>query len=51
MVAPAGGAPGFVEHMQAWVLRHPWWSAVILLAGVTAVFSVLLWLGPPIPKG
>ncbi|QZY50673.1 DUF3817 domain-containing protein [Leucobacter tenebrionis] len=51
-LAPGEDEPrGFVEQVQAWVLRHPWWSVVILLAGVTAVFSVLLWLGPPIPKG
>lgn len=50
-LAPGKDAPkGFVEHVQAWVLRHPFLSIVILLAGVTVAFSVLLWLGPPIPK-
>ena len=50
-LAPGKDAPrGFIEHVQAWVLRHPFLSVLILLAGVTAAFSVLLWLGPPIPK-
>jgi hypothetical protein len=48
----AGGEPPrtLVERVQAWVLRHPWWALAILVAGVTAVFSLLLWMGPPIPK-
>ena len=48
----AGGEQprNFIERVQAWVLRHPWWALVILAVGVTAVFSLLLWLGPPIPK-
>ncbi len=49
---PGGDEPkGFVEHVQAWVLRHPWLAIGILFVGVVVVFSVLLWLGPPIPKG
>ena len=40
---------GFFEHVLAWVLRHPWLSIVLLFAGVTCAFLVLLWLGPPIP--
>lgn len=42
---------GFIEHVQAWVLRHLMLSIVILVCGVTLVFLVLLWLGPPIPQG
>lgn len=51
-LAPGGDAPhGFIEHVQAWVLRHWLLSIIILVALVTAVFSVLLWLGPPVPRG
>lgn len=47
-LAPGGDAPkGFVEHVQAWILKHPWLSILVLLVGVTAVFTTLLWLGPP----
>ena len=50
-LAPGGETPkGFVEHVQAWVLRRPVLSVVLLLAFVVALFSTLLWLGPPIPK-
>ncbi len=50
-LAPGRDAPrGFIEHVQAWVLKHPWLSLVLLAAGVTAVFLVLLWLGPPVPR-
>lgn len=50
-LAPGGDAPkGFVEHVQAWVLRRPIISVVLLLAFVVALFSTLVWLGPPIPK-
>lgn len=50
-LAPGGEAPkGFVEHVQAWILRRPFLSIVLLVAAITAVFLVLLWLGPPIPK-
>lgn len=50
-LAPGRDAPhGFVEHVQAWILRHPIISVVILLVGVTAVFMTLLWLGPPVPR-
>lgn len=49
---PGGDEPkGFVEHVQAWVLRHPWLAIVLLFVAVVVVFSVLLWLGPPVPKG
>lgn len=50
-LAPGGDAPhGFIEHVQAWVLRHLLLSVVILVALVTIVFIVLLWLGPPVPR-
>lgn len=49
---PGGDAPtGFIEHVQAWVLRRPLLAIALLFVAVVAVFSVLLWLGPPIPKG
>lgn len=48
---PGGDQPrGFVEHIQAAILRRPILSVIALLAAVTLVFLVLLWLGPPIPK-
>lgn len=50
-LAPGGDEPrGVIERLQAWVLRHPVLSVVILVAGVTLVFVMLLWLGPPVPK-
>lgn len=50
-LAPGRDEPrGFIEHMQAWVLRHPFIALLVLAVGVTAVFSLLLWLGPPVPK-
>lgn len=48
---PGGDQPsGFVEHVQAWVLRNLVLATVLVVALVVVVFSVLLWLGPPIPK-
>lgn len=50
-LAPGRDEPrGFVEHVQAWVLRHPFLAILILVVGVTAAFSVLLWMGPPVPR-
>lgn len=50
-LAPGADAPrGFIEHVQAWVLRRPWLSVVILLGLIVAAFLTLLWLGPPIPR-
>lgn len=45
----AGGEKprGFLETLQAWVLRHPLLAVVAALAGAAAVFSFLLFLGPP----
>lgn len=49
-LGPGGEPPkGFVEHVQAWVLRHLVLSVVLLLLFVTVLFITLLWLGPPIP--
>lgn len=51
-LAPGGDTPsGFIEHVQAWILRHPVVSVITLVALVAIVFSVLLYLGPPIPRG
>ncbi len=48
---PGGDAPkGFVEQMQAWVLRRPLLAIGLAILAVIAVFVVLLWLGPPVPK-
>lgn len=50
-LAPGGEAPrGFIEQMQAWVLRHAILSAVLLILFVIALFIGLLWLGPPVPR-
>ena len=51
-LAPGGEAPhGFIEHTQAWILRHAVLSIVLLALAVTALFLFLLWLGPPVPRG
>lgn len=50
-LAPGGEAPhGFIEHVQAWVLRHLFLSIILLVLLVTALFITLLWLGPPLPR-
>lgn len=50
-LAPGGEAPrGFIEHVQAWVLRHLLLSIFLLLLLVTGLFVTLLWLGPPLPR-
>lgn len=41
---------GFVEHVQAWVLRRPILSIVLILLLVSAVFVTLLVIGPPVPR-
>ncbi len=45
----AGGEPprGFVEHVQAWVLRHPLVAFILVVVAISVVFTVLLRLGPP----
>lgn len=46
-----GEAPRrFPERVLAWVLGHPWLALLLLAVAVTAVFILLLWLGPPVPK-
>lgn len=48
---PGGDAPrGFIEHVQAWVLRHPYLSIALGIAGVVTAYIVLLILGPPVPR-
>jgi len=50
-LAPGGDEPrGFIEHVQAWVLRHVMLSIILLVVLVTALFIALLWLGPPVPR-
>lgn len=50
-LAPGRDEPaGFVEHVQAWVLRRPLTAAILAVAGIAIVFTVLLWLGPPVPR-
>ncbi len=50
-LAPGGEAPhGFIEHVQAWVLRHVLLSVVLLVFLVTTLFMTLVWLGPPLPR-
>jgi integral membrane protein len=51
-LAPGGEAPrGRVEALQAWCLRRPLLAAAAGVVFVGAVTTVLLILGPPIPKG
>lgn len=50
-LAPGGDTPrGFVEHVQAWILKHPALSLVGIVLLLSAVFVTLLTLGPPIPR-
>lgn len=50
-VRPGGDAPqGWIEHVQAWVLRRPLLAITIGVVLVIAAFLILLWIGPPIPK-
>ncbi|WP_026818437.1 DUF3817 domain-containing protein [Arthrobacter castelli] len=47
-LAPADvEAQGPLETLQAWVLRHPLAAVVTALVAAAAVFSFLLYLGPP----
>ncbi|MFJ4169973.1 DUF3817 domain-containing protein [Paenarthrobacter sp. NPDC089714] len=45
----AGGAEpvGALEKLQAWILAKPILAAGVVLVGVAAVFSFLLYMGPP----
>lgn len=50
-LAPGGEAPhGFIEHVQAWVLRHVILAIILLILLMTMLFITLLWLGPPVPR-
>ena len=50
-LAPGGDAPrGFIEKVQAWVLRHPLLAILAAVVLVAAVFLALLAMGPPIPR-
>jgi integral membrane protein len=47
-LAEGGEEPrGLLEKLQAWVLRKPITAIVVALIAVAAVFSFLLFLGPP----
>lgn len=50
-LVPGGDEPRtFIEKVQALVLRRPIVSALTLLVVVAIIFTVLLMLGPPIPR-
>ncbi|WP_372699594.1 DUF3817 domain-containing protein [Arthrobacter sp. JSM 101049] len=50
-LGPDGDRPrGFIETVQAWCLRHPFPALILGLLFVAVVFSVLLILGPPVPR-
>ncbi|WP_026548646.1 DUF3817 domain-containing protein [Arthrobacter sp. Br18] len=50
-LAPGREAPGNpAEKLQAGVLRAPVVAAVIAVAGIAAVFTLLLIIGPPVPS-
>ena len=51
-MAPGGEAPtNAVDRLAAMVLRRPIAAGAVALVAVAVVFSILLILGPPIPKG
>ncbi|MCC3274052.1 DUF3817 domain-containing protein [Arthrobacter zhangbolii] len=51
-MAPGGEKPtNTVDKVAALVLRRPIAAGAVALVAVAVVFSVLLILGPPIPKG
>ncbi|CAG7614619.1 DUF3817 domain-containing protein [Leucobacter soli] len=51
-LASGGETPhGFIENVQAWVLRHVILSIAVLIVFVTGLFLTLLWAGPPVPRG
>ncbi|HET7415675.1 MAG TPA: DUF3817 domain-containing protein [Arthrobacter sp.] len=47
LMAPSVEPQGPLEKLQAWVLRHPLAAVVTALAAAAALFSFLLFLGPP----
>ncbi|MGQ1798224.1 DUF3817 domain-containing protein [Kocuria oceani] len=51
-LAPGGERPATVpERLQAWSLRSPLLATLVGLVAVAALTSVLLHLGPPVPRG
>jgi integral membrane protein len=51
-LAPGGEPPASApERLEAWSLRSPVLAAVLGVAVVAVVASVLLYLGPPVPRG
>ncbi|MGX5358502.1 DUF3817 domain-containing protein [Kocuria sp. KH4] len=51
-LAPGGERPATVpERVQAWSLRSPLLATLVGLVAVAALTSVLLHLGPPVPRG
>lgn len=51
LVAGGDEPHGFIEGVQAWCLRHPIPAALIALVAIVVVFTILLILGPPVPRG
>lgn len=49
-LGPDGGEEpvGLIERLQAWVLRNAVLAFLLTAVGITAVFVLLLWLGPPV---
>ncbi|MCX0277306.1 DUF3817 domain-containing protein [Nocardia zapadnayensis] len=51
-LAHGGRTPrNWFERLCAWAIAHPLLAVVVGLLGVALLFTVLLMLGPPIPKG
>ena len=51
-LAPGGDRPATVlERLEAWSLRSPWLAVVAGVVVVAGLASVLLYLGPPVPRG
>lgn len=50
-LAEGGDTPrNLPEKIQAWILRRPLLASLILLLLVALTFTILLFLGPPVPK-
>jgi hypothetical protein len=51
-LAPGGDRPTTVpERLEAWSLRSPWLAVAAGAVVVAGLTSVLLYLGPPVPRG
>ncbi|MFE7631180.1 DUF3817 domain-containing protein [Kocuria sp. NPDC057446] len=51
-LAPGGESPSTVlERLESWSLRSPWLAAAAGAVVVAGLTSVLLYLGPPVPRG